>query len=115
MNRILALLAAAVLVAACSKEEDVAPPAELVDFEPPVRVDRGRSARPRGGDAGLRLGLRPALDGARAYVAGHGGDVQAIEVATGRVAWRADTKLDLSGGPTVGEGIVVVGGTGGDL
>jgi outer membrane protein assembly factor BamB len=115
MNRILAMVAAAVLVAACSKEDDVAPPAELVDFEPLVRIDRVWSAGTKGGDDVLRLGLRPALDGDRAYVAGHGGDVQAVAVATGRLAWRADTELELSGGPTVGEGIVVVGGTGGDL
>jgi outer membrane protein assembly factor BamB len=115
MNRILALLAAALLATACSKEDEVTPPAELVDFEPLVRIDRVWSAGTKGGDDVLRLGLRPALDGERVYVAGHGGDVQALEVATGRSIWRVDTKLDLSGGPAVGEGLVVVGGTGGDL
>jgi outer membrane protein assembly factor BamB len=115
MNRILTLLAAAILATACSKEDEVTPPAELVDFEPLVRIDRVWSAGTKGGDDVLRLGLRPALDGERVYVAGHGGDVQALEVATGRSIWRVDTKLDLSGGPAVGEGLVVVGGTGGDL
>jgi outer membrane protein assembly factor BamB len=115
MNRILALVAAAVLATGCSKEEEIAPPAELVDFEPLVRTDRVWSAGTKGGDDVLRLGLRPALEGERVYVAGHGGDVQALEVANGRVIWRTATKLELSGGPSVGEGIVVVGATGGDV
>lgn len=115
MNRMLAFVSVAVLAAACSKEDEVAPPAELVDFEPLVRIDRVWSAGTKGGDDVLRLGLRPALEGERVFVAGHGGDVQALEVATGRTVWRTDTKLELSGGPAAGEGLVVVGGTGGDL
>jgi outer membrane protein assembly factor BamB len=115
MKRILALVAAAVLAMGCSKEDEVAPPAELVDFEPLVRADRVWSVGTKGGDDVLRLGLRPALEGERVYVAGHGGDVQALEVANGKVAWRTDTKLELSGGPAVGEGIVVVGAIGGDV
>ena len=115
MNRILTLLALACLAAACSKEDEVAPPAELVDFEPMVRAERVWSASARGGDDVLRLGLRPFVDGERVYVAGHGGDVQALTVASGKPIWRVDTELELSGGPAVGEGIVVVGGSGGDL
>ncbi len=115
MKRIFMLMAAAVMATGCSKEDDVAPPAELVDIEPLVRIDRAWSAGTKGGDDVLRLGLRPALDGERVYVAGHGGDVQALEVANGKVVWRTDTKLELSGGPAVGEGIVVVGAIGGDL
>jgi outer membrane protein assembly factor BamB len=115
MKRTLALLAMASLAAACSKEDEVAPPAELVDFEPLVRVERIWSAGTRGGDDVLRLGLRPAVDGDNVYVAGHGGDVKALAIADGKELWRVDTELELSGGPAVGEGVVVVGGSGGDL
>jgi outer membrane protein assembly factor BamB len=115
MRRYLAVLAFAVLAAACDKEKDVAPPAELVDFDPLVRIDRVWSLGTKGGDDVLRLGLRPAVDGGRAYVAGHGGDVHALDLATGREVWKSNTDLELSGGPAVGEGIVVVGGTGGEL
>ena len=115
MRRFLALLAIAVLAAACDKEKDIAPPAELVDFDPLVRLDRVWSVGTRDGDDVLRLGLRPAVEGGRAYVAGHGGDVYALDLATGRDLWRASTDLELSGGPAVGEGIVVVGGSGGEL
>ncbi len=115
MKRTLVLLAMAFLAAACSKEDEVAPPAELVDFDPVVRVERVWSAGTKGGDDVLRLGLRPAVEGEHVYVAGHGGDVQALGIADGKALWRTDTELELSGGPAVGEGIVVVGGTGGDL
>lgn len=105
----------ALLVAACSKEKEVAPPAELVKFEASVSVSRAWSAGTKGGDEVLRLGLRPAVAADRAYVAGHGGDVQALDLATGRVAWRAATKLPLAGGPGAGDGLVAVGSSGGHV
>jgi outer membrane protein assembly factor BamB len=114
-KKYLALAATALLLVACDKEKDVAPPAELVDFEPLVRVDQVWSADTKGGDDVLRLGLQPAVAGDRVYIAGHGGDVQALELATGRDFWRASVELELSGGPAVGEGVVVVGSSGGEL
>jgi outer membrane protein assembly factor BamB len=115
MKRILVLVAMACLASACSKEDEVAPPAELVEFDPLVRVDRVWDVGTKGGDDVLRLGLRPAVAGERVYVAGHGGDVQSLEIASGRTLWRTDTEVELSGGPAIGEGIVVVGGSGGEL
>lgn len=115
MKRIMVLAGLALLATACSKEEEVAPPAELVDFDPVVKINRVWSANTKGGDDVLRLGLRPAVEGERVYVAGHGGDVQALELATGRNLWRVDTDLELSGGPAVGEGLVVVGSSDGLL
>ncbi|HEX9707429.1 MAG TPA: outer membrane protein assembly factor BamB [Steroidobacteraceae bacterium] len=115
MKRIVAFAGLALLAAACSKDKEIAPPAELVDFDPLVRIDRVWSTGTKGGDDVLRLGLRPAVDGDRVYVAGHGGDVQALELANGRDIWRADTELELAGGPAVGEGLVVVGSSDGQL
>jgi outer membrane protein assembly factor BamB len=114
-QRLLALATLVLLVSACDKDKDVAPPAELVDFHPVVRIDKVWSVGTKGGDDVLRLGLRPAVDGDNVYAAGHGGDVRALELATGRERWRADTGLELAGGPAVGEGLVVVGGSGGEL
>jgi len=114
-HRIILTLVALVALAACSKEKDVDPPAELVDFKPAVRVERAWSTGTKGGDDVLRLGLRPAVLGERAYVAGHGGDVQALDLATGRTLWRALTELELAGGPAAGEGLVAVGSSAGDV
>ena len=115
MNRIIGLIAAALLVAGCSKEKDVAPPAELVEFDAVIGVKKVWSAGTKGGDDVLRLGLQPAVEGERVYVAGHGGDVQALELAGGRSLWRASTDLALSGGPGVGEGLVVAGASSGEV
>ncbi len=115
MKRIAVLAGLMLVAAACSKDDKVAPPAELVDFDPAVRIDRVWSTGTKGGDEVLRLGLRPAVEGDRVYIAGHGGDVQALELATGRDIWRVDTDLELAGGPAVGEGLVVVGSSDGLL
>src|SRR3972149_6342180 len=114
MKRIIWLLALALVSAGCSKEKDVDPPAELVDFAAQLDPARVWSAKTGGGDEVLRLGLRPLVADDRVYVAGHGGDVQALEPGTGRSLWRVKTDLDLSGGPASGEGIVVAGTAAGD-
>jgi outer membrane protein assembly factor BamB len=103
------LLALALILIACSKEKDLEPPAELVDFDVKLKPDRVWSIGTKGGDDVLRLGLRPAIADDRVYVAGHGGDVQALELGNGHSLWRTSTDLDLSGGPAIGEGLVVAG------
>ncbi|MGH8251363.1 MAG: outer membrane protein assembly factor BamB [Steroidobacteraceae bacterium] len=109
MKQIAWLMTALLALAACGKEKEIEPPAELVDFSPAVRIDRVWSASTKGGDDVLRLALRPAADAGRVYVAGHGGDVQAIELESGREIWSARTELELSAGPAVGAGLVVLG------
>jgi outer membrane protein assembly factor BamB len=115
--RLAAVLGAAALLAlgACSKDKDAEPPAELVDFDAKIAVERVWSANVGGGDEPLRLALAPALDGERLYAAGEGGDVYAFDATTGRTLWRTDTKLALSAGPGVGEGLVAVGTSDGRL
>ena len=116
MMRRLALLGlAAVLAAGCDKDEDVDPPAELVDVEPTIRVEQLWSTRV--GDAGkhLRLALGVAVEGDTLYVAAHDGEVHAISAADGRTRWQAKTKLALAAGPGSGNGLVVLGTSDGDV
>ncbi|MFZ2509301.1 MAG: outer membrane protein assembly factor BamB [Steroidobacteraceae bacterium] len=115
MKRIAFLLALALMVAGCKKDKDLEPPAELVDFAVKLNPDQVWSTSTRGGDDVLRLGLRPAVLDERAYLAGHGGDIQALELANGRSLWSARTELALSGGPAVGEGTVAAGSIGGQV
>ena len=90
-------------------------PAELVDLRNTVRVQKAWSDGVGKVKPKLRHGLGVATDGERAYVASFGGDVQAYNLKTGRQAWRAKTRLPLTGGPAVGQGVVVVGASHGDL
>lgn len=114
--RIIGWALIAILVAACDKEKDVLPPAELVKFDATIRTDQVWATDIGGGDDDvLRLGLQPVLADGRVFVAGHGGDLKALELGSGRELWRAETELTLSGGPAVGSGLVVTGTSEGDV
>lgn len=112
---IAATVAVALGLGACSKDKDVAPPAELVDFDAKLAIERVWSGGVGGKDRALRLALAPAVDGERVYAAGEKGDVYAFDANTGRTLWRTETELPLSGGPGVGQGLVVAGTSDGQL
>jgi len=103
------------LLAACDKDKDVEPPAELVDFKESVSIQKAWSFSLGGGDAVMRDGLAPAAEGDRVYLAGRGGEVIAVQAASGKVLWRSKTKAELTGGPGAGEGVVAVGTADGEV
>jgi outer membrane protein assembly factor BamB len=114
--RAAALGAAALLVlGACSKDKDALPPAELVDIDAKIGIERVWSASVGGEDEALRLALAPEVDAERVYAAGQGGDVYAFDAGSGRTVWRAKTGLPLSAGPGAGAGLVVAGSSDGRL
>ena len=112
---LLVLILSLLGLAACDKEKEVDPPAELVKLQPKIEVDKVWSTGLGGGTKSLRLGLRPAVDAERVFVASHDGEVMALDMNNGRVLWRSKTKLPLGGGPGVGAGRVVVGSTDGSV
>jgi outer membrane protein assembly factor BamB len=63
----------------------------------------------------LRLGLRPASDGARIYAGAHDGQVAAFDAETGRKLWSVKTRLPLAAGPGYGDGVLAFGTADGDL
>ena len=115
MRTRLMLLAALVTLGACSKEKDIEPPSELVDIKTTLDVRRAWSASVGGQKEVMRLGLGVAAVGERVYAASHDGDVVAIDLASGRTAWRARTKAPLAGGAGAGASLVVVGSNDGDV
>lgn len=114
-NRLLPLFAGLATLAVACSENDVDPPAELTEFRATAKIERVWSTSAGGAEPKLRLGLGVALQDTTLYAAGHGGDVIALDRDTGKRLWRTDTKLSLSGGPGVGEGLVVVGATHGAI
>ncbi|MFQ5609051.1 MAG: outer membrane protein assembly factor BamB [Woeseiaceae bacterium] len=89
-------------------DEEELKPAELIDFTATVKVKRVWKAD-LGSDAEfLRVALQPASDGNRIFAASHDGNVSAYDPVTGKLEWRTKLDLELSAGPGVGEGLVVV-------
>lgn len=114
----LAALLSALVLLGCSgspKKDDTAKPAKLESFKPTLRIQRVWHASIRGESPKLRLGLVAAVDGEAVYAAGHKGDLVALDLQSGRSLWRRDLKLPLSAGPGAGDGLVVVGSSGGLL
>jgi outer membrane protein assembly factor BamB len=109
--RLVALVFVGLALGACSwfdKDDDKLKPAELVDLEPKVKVQKLWSDK-LGSDAEfLRLALRPAGDGKRIYAASADGNVSAYEPDSGKRVWRTKMDTALSAGVGVGEGLVVV-------
>ncbi|MFO7277998.1 MAG: outer membrane protein assembly factor BamB [Pseudomonadota bacterium] len=115
MRRLLLAAALLLLVASCSKEKEVNPPAELTDFDAVLRVDRVWSAGVGSDGEALRLGLALAVEGERVYAAGRGGEVAAFELKNGRAIWRTRTRARLGGGPGANPELVVVGSSDGEV
>jgi len=117
MRLLLPLSLAALLIAGCSKDKDVEPPATLVKFPATLPVKKLWSEHVGGGKKQmvLRLGLGPALDGGVVFAASHKGEVLATSLETGRHVWVKKLKLPLSAGPAAGQGLVVVGSSKGDI
>lgn len=103
------LVLAGGLLASCSKDKDVEPPAELVDFVPSWTIARAWSLGLGGVDDVQRLALAPAIEGEQVFLAGPRGEVVAVGLADGRARWKAEVDRNLSAGPGVGMGLVVVG------
>lgn len=96
-------------------EDPIEPPAELVEFEPRLEIERVWNVRVGGGADALRLALAPATDGTRIYAGAHDGQASAFDAETGRRLWETRTQLPLAAGPGFGSGVVAFGTNDGDL
>jgi outer membrane protein assembly factor BamB len=112
--KILLLTSMAISIVACSSSDNLANPAELVDFSPTIKVEKvwGHNT----GTAGTQyLNLQIGHDAKNVYVANGRGEVQAMNANSGKRLWT--TKLDTSvkSGVAVGHNLVVVGNTKGTI
>src|ERR1700734_2291309 len=105
-------LAASLVMAGCSKDKDVEPPAKLVAFPQKLPVKELWGDKVGGGkkQVKLRLGLGPTYDAGLVFAASDKGELVAVNLETGRQAWVKKFKnMQLSAGPGAGAGMVVVG------
>jgi outer membrane protein assembly factor BamB len=95
--------------------DDVDPPAALTDFEPQLTIKQRWAEGVGAGTDEQYLKIVPAADDTRAYSAERKGRVVAVDVETGRQLWKTNTRIRISGGPGLGEGLVLVGSSDGEV
>ena len=119
----IALLMCLVMLSGCSwmrfwedeSDIDLLEPAELVDFEPSVKVRKIWSS---GGVGEINTGtsnIKPAHGNGAIYAADSDGRVVAVDEHSGKVVWKKDLDDQLTGGVGFGANQVLVGSVEGQL
>jgi outer membrane protein assembly factor BamB len=96
-------------------EDNITPPAPLVEFTPRIEVIRLWDTNIGKGTRDLYLKLTPAVTSERVYTAAADGTVSAISSTGGNRLWAQDLDVRLSSGAGVGAGLVLVGSLKGDV
>lgn len=116
--------ATALLLAGCSSlnpidwmapDEEINPPSELVDMENQIAIRTLWSGSIGEGADGQLVKLAPFILDERVYLANQAGRVEVLDAAAGTLIWQSETGLEITGGPGVGDGLVLVGSSNGDL
>lgn len=90
-------------------EDNAEPPAELTSIEQQVTLTTLWKKDIGGGIKEQFLRLTPIVDGGRLFAVNHDGNVVALDAATGKQVWEAETRAAVTSGAGVGEGLVLVG------
>lgn len=104
----------ALLAVGCS-DNNVEPPAPLAKITPTVQVQQLWSRSISASPANLHLGVVVASDGKNVYTVSHDGNVYAFGLKDGAKVWDKSLDLPFSGGPAVGDGLVVVAASNGTV
>ncbi len=116
LRRVAALAVVAAALFGCGRSKDTSePPAKLTEFQPTIEIDKVWSRKVGGKSERLRLGLRPATDGARIFAGAYDGQVGGFDAMTGDKLWSVKTGLSLTAGPGFGDGLLVFGTADGEL
>lgn len=92
-----------------SGDEEVNPPARLVDIEREVTLRREWSVSVGNGQGDTYTEITPVIDGESIYAASEDGNVMAIDLESGDVRWRSRLRIEITGGVGAGAGMVMVG------
>jgi outer membrane protein assembly factor BamB len=95
--------------------DDVIEPNELVELDNRIEPTVVWSRTVGVGSDEHHLALRPALTAERVFVADAEGEVLALDRASGATAWEVELDSPVSGGPGVGEGLVLLGTADGEI
>ncbi len=84
-------------------------PAPLVDFDESVKVRKLWSTSIGDGMGKEGVAMAPVYVGGTLYAADHEGRLAAVNADNGKKLWELKTKQPFSGGPGVGDGLLVMG------
>lgn len=119
LRRCAYLLALAVWLAGCSsndiKDENLFEPADLVKFEPELKLKKRWSVSVGNGQGKSYTKIAPVLADDYIYVAAHNGHVLCVEQESGKKRWLQKTKLPITGGVGAGYDRVFVGTENGEV
>lgn len=112
-------LLSSLLLSGCSwfgSKDNAESPVLLEEFTPTLSLKVLWTAQAGGGvgDKGF-FKLAPIFDQGKIFVASPKGQVTALDFAHGQVIWQQKIEATLSGGPGVGENLVLVGGHDGEV
>ena len=114
-------LAALLLLNGCSwikswgDDDDADAPAELVEFEPTLKVGKVWSTDIGKGLDKAGRQLRPAYSSGSLYAADYNGLLMAIDADSGRKQWEIKTKLPFTGGPGISGNLLLMGTQDGEV
>lgn len=113
--RALLLAMLAVLIIACGDTDNTEPPAELVEFEPSLQVERLWQVNTGDGAGQLYLKLSPLITDDKIVVTDRHGEVSAYEPQSGKRLWKTELDIPVSGGVGGDADHLVVTGTNGHV
>ncbi len=119
LRRFAYLLALVVWLTGCGsndiKDEDLFEPADLVDFEPELKLKKRWSTSVGNGQGKSYTKIAPALADDYIYIAAHNGHVLCVEQESGKKRWLQKTKLPITGGVGAAHDRVFVGTENGEV
>lgn len=114
ISRVLLLLLCSLLLQGCNwfrswGDPEPGDPAELVKFDPTVKVKKIWSTGIGDGMGKQGLAMAPVYVSGILYAADYEGRLMAIDAESGKKLWSIKTKQPFSGGPTVGDELLIMG------
>jgi outer membrane protein assembly factor BamB len=113
-KRILIFYALIILIGGCSGSKDNSePPAPLVELGSSLNFEQLWNAYAGGGNADAKIG--PIFDDDKLFTAAPNGIVRAFNFSDGKLLWEKQLDIQISGGPGIGNGLVLVGSHKGEV
>src|SRR5210317_1229011 len=95
--------------------DDPDDPAELVDFEPTLKVGEVWSTKVGDGLDKAGRQLRPVYSSGSLYAADHKGQLMAMDANSGKKLWEIKTRLPFTGGPGIYGNLLLMGTQDGEV